>query len=75
MSTGTNTHTDVIIVGAGPTGLALACQLARWGVDFVIAGAKAGHAGPSLITMQLFLTRPANAVACKYLHTDRSHAR
>ena len=28
--------TDVIIVGAGPTGLALACQLIRHGVDFVI---------------------------------------
>jgi 2-polyprenyl-6-methoxyphenol hydroxylase-like FAD-dependent oxidoreductase len=28
--------TDVIIVGAGPTGLALACQLVRFGVDFVI---------------------------------------
>jgi 2-polyprenyl-6-methoxyphenol hydroxylase-like FAD-dependent oxidoreductase len=28
--------TDVIIIGAGPTGLALACQLTRYGVDFVI---------------------------------------
>ncbi len=28
--------TDVIIVGAGPTGLSLACQLVRYGVDFVI---------------------------------------
>lgn len=28
--------TDVIIVGAGPTGLALACQFIRYGVDFVI---------------------------------------
>ncbi len=30
------TRTDVIICGAGPTGLALACQLIRHGVDFVI---------------------------------------
>lgn len=30
------TKTDVIIIGAGPTGLALACQLIRYGVDFVI---------------------------------------
>jgi 2-polyprenyl-6-methoxyphenol hydroxylase-like FAD-dependent oxidoreductase len=28
--------TDVIIVGGGPTGLALACQLIRYEVDFVI---------------------------------------
>lgn len=28
--------TDVIIVGAGPTGLSLACQLTRYGIDFVI---------------------------------------
>jgi 2-polyprenyl-6-methoxyphenol hydroxylase-like FAD-dependent oxidoreductase len=29
-------QTDVLIVGAGPTGLALACQLIRHGVDFTI---------------------------------------
>lgn len=32
--------TEVIIVGAGPTGLALACQLIRLGVDFVIIDKK-----------------------------------
>lgn len=32
--------TDVIIVGAGPTGLSLACQLIRYGVDFVIVDKK-----------------------------------
>ncbi|MBA3600682.1 MAG: FAD-dependent monooxygenase [Acidobacteria bacterium] len=32
--------TDVIIVGAGPTGLSLACQLIRYGVDFVIFDKK-----------------------------------
>ena len=32
----TPTKTDVIIVGAGPTGLSLACQLIRYGVDFVV---------------------------------------
>lgn len=34
--------TDVIIVGAGPTGLALACQLIRYDMDFVIIDAKKG---------------------------------
>src|SRR5437868_5690311 len=33
-------NTDVLIVGAGPTGLALACQLIRHGVDFVIVDEK-----------------------------------
>jgi 2-polyprenyl-6-methoxyphenol hydroxylase-like FAD-dependent oxidoreductase len=32
--------TDVIIVGAGPTGLALACQLIRYNIDFVIFDRK-----------------------------------
>jgi 2-polyprenyl-6-methoxyphenol hydroxylase-like FAD-dependent oxidoreductase len=32
--------TDVVIVGAGPTGLALACQLIRYEIDFVILDKK-----------------------------------
>lgn len=28
--------TDVIIIGAGPTGLSMACQLIRYGIDFII---------------------------------------
>src|SRR5918998_1676471 len=28
--------TDVIIIGAGPTGLSLACQFVRYGIDFVV---------------------------------------
>ncbi|WP_428420318.1 FAD-dependent monooxygenase [Methylibium sp.] len=35
-------HTPVLIVGAGPTGLMLACQLARHGVEFRIVDGKAG---------------------------------
>jgi len=38
----TTTKTDVLIVGAGPTGLALACQLIRHGVDFLIIDKKEG---------------------------------
>jgi 2-polyprenyl-6-methoxyphenol hydroxylase-like FAD-dependent oxidoreductase len=33
-------ETDVLIIGAGPTGLALACQLIRYGIDFVILDSK-----------------------------------
>lgn len=35
-------RTDVLIVGAGPTGLSLACQLIRYGIDFVIIEQKEG---------------------------------
>jgi 2-polyprenyl-6-methoxyphenol hydroxylase-like FAD-dependent oxidoreductase len=38
----TTIKTDVIIVGAGPTGLSLACQLVRYGIDFVIIDRKTG---------------------------------
>jgi 2-polyprenyl-6-methoxyphenol hydroxylase-like FAD-dependent oxidoreductase len=34
--------TDVLIVGAGPTGLALACQLIRYGIDFQIIDKREG---------------------------------
>lgn len=34
------TKTEVIIVGAGPTGLSLACQFIRYGIDFVIVDKK-----------------------------------
>lgn len=33
-------NTEVLIIGAGPTGLALACQLVRYGIDFVILDKK-----------------------------------
>lgn len=33
-------HTDVLIVGAGPTGLTLACDLARRGVGFLLVEAS-----------------------------------
>jgi 2-polyprenyl-6-methoxyphenol hydroxylase-like FAD-dependent oxidoreductase len=34
--------TDVVIIGAGPTGLSLACQLIRHGVDFVVVEKNEG---------------------------------
>lgn len=38
----TKIKTDVLIVGAGPTGLSLACQLIRFGVDFVVVEKREG---------------------------------
>ncbi len=38
----TTVKTDVIIIGAGPTGLSLACQLIRYGIDFVIIDLNEG---------------------------------
>src|SRR5688500_683153 len=35
-------QTQVLIVGAGPTGLALAVQLIRYGIDFVIVDKREG---------------------------------
>ena len=42
MKTNNNRNTDVIIIGAGPTGLMAACQLARYEIDFIIVDQKAG---------------------------------
>src|ERR1044072_7946984 len=36
------TNTDVIIIGAGPTGLSLACQFIRYGIDFVVVEKNEG---------------------------------
>ncbi|HEY8117616.1 MAG TPA: FAD-dependent monooxygenase [Methylophilaceae bacterium] len=36
------TQTEVIIIGAGPTGLSLACQLVRYGINFIIIDKSAG---------------------------------
>ena len=38
----TTINTSVLIVGAGPTGLALAIQLIRYGIDFVIVDKREG---------------------------------
>jgi 2-polyprenyl-6-methoxyphenol hydroxylase-like FAD-dependent oxidoreductase len=38
----TTIKTDVLIVGAGPTGLSLACQFVRYGVDFVVVEKNEG---------------------------------
>ena len=64
-----STKTDVIISGAGPTGLALACQFVRYGIDFVIVDKKEGvtpyskalgvHARTLEIYEQIDLAKPA----------------
>src|SRR5437868_14370352 len=38
----TTIKTDVIIIGAGPTGLSLAVQLSRYGIDFIIVEQREG---------------------------------
>lgn len=38
----TTITTDVVIIGAGPTGLSLACQFIRYGIDFVIVDKNGG---------------------------------
>lgn len=65
----TTMETEVIIIGAGPTGLALACQLTRYGVDFIIVDKKEGvtsyskalgvHARTLEIYEQMGLAQPA----------------
>src|SRR5215813_11681972 len=40
VETMTTINTDVLIIGAGPTGLSLACQMLRYGIDFVIVDKK-----------------------------------
>jgi len=34
--------TDVLIIGAGPTGLSFACQLLRYGIDFIVVEKNEG---------------------------------
>lgn len=41
-TTAPSIHTQVIINGAGPTGLALACQLIRYNIDFIILDKNTG---------------------------------
>src|SRR4029434_2756420 len=38
----TTINTDVLIIGAGPTGLSLACQFIRYGIDFIIVEKNEG---------------------------------
>src|ERR1700733_267593 len=38
----TTKYNDIIIVGAGPTGLMMANQLTRFGIDYIILDQKSG---------------------------------
>jgi NADPH-dependent 2,4-dienoyl-CoA reductase/sulfur reductase-like enzyme len=49
-------RTDVLVIGAGPTGLMLANQLARRGVRFDRAFVQSGVCGPSTSVAKPLLT-------------------
>lgn len=83
-------QTEVLIVGAGPTGLSLAVQLIRYNIDFIIIDSKEGvtelskalvvHARSLEIYDQVGLARPAVAAGepvCKgaLLHNGKINAR
>ncbi len=60
----TTIKTDVIIVGAGPTGLSLAVQLMCYDIDFVIFDKKEGvtdlsnpHSAPSTGTSTIIMMK------------------
>ena len=67
----TKKKTDVLIIGAGPTGLSLACQFIRHGIEFIIVEKNEGltpyskalgvHARTLEIYEQLGLAQPAIA--------------
>lgn len=71
-------QTDVLIVGAGPTGLALADQLSRYGVDFMIVDKREGttpHSraiGVQARTLEIYdQIEIANDLIAKGWHADR----
>jgi 2-polyprenyl-6-methoxyphenol hydroxylase-like FAD-dependent oxidoreductase len=61
--------TDVLVVGAGPTGLMLANQLVRWGVRVLIIDR---HAGPSLQTRALGVQARTLEIYAKLGLVDRA---
>jgi 2-polyprenyl-6-methoxyphenol hydroxylase-like FAD-dependent oxidoreductase len=61
--------TDVLIVGAGPTGLMLACQLGRHGIRVLIIDR---HSGPSLQTRALGVQARTLEIYAKLGIADRA---
>jgi len=81
--------TDVIIVGAGPTGLSLAVQLLRYGVDFILIekNEKTTHLSKAVVvqarTLEIFreigldkkaIDRGRNAMAFNMYHKGKKRA-
>ena len=42
-------ETKVLICGAGPTGMMMACQLKRFGIDCIVIGPKQGNVKESRV--------------------------
>jgi len=58
-------ETDVLIIGAGPTGLMAANQLNRFGINFIIADKKCGPTEESGNSKIIFVNQPSNSCACE----------
>ena len=81
----TSTNTDIIIIGAGPTGLSLACQMIRYGVDFIIVEKREGvtpfskalgvHARTLEVYEQLDLAQTAEITGVNWFSTYKVHPR
>ena len=57
MNTNAELKTDIAIVGAGPVGLAMACMLARGGLEVILV-----DAGPEPLPLQALENRAVFAV-------------
>ena len=83
-------NTDVVIVGAGPTGLSLAAQLLRYGVDFIVIekNTQPTHLSKAIViqarTLEIFreigldakaVAQGSTAMAFNLYHNGRKRAR
>ena len=76
----TAVKTDVAIIGSGPTGLSLACQFVRYGIDFVIIEKNEGITpyskaiGVQARTLEIFRANRASPKGSRARHKGRKSA-